>query len=134
MQQPTTDTRRRNSPRRQLNRLLPILIIAASGGYILVQEVPAVNRWYQQLTAPGRLAATEACQRAALGAADHPETARLRQEGKVHETQDGYYIEGVEIGHMGADGAEASYRFSCYTDRDGRLLSGSREEEGVESE
>lgn len=134
MQPPTPDTRRRSSPRRQLNRLLPILIIAAAGGYILVQEVPAVNRWYQQLTAPARLAATEACQRAALGAADRPETARLRQEGKVHETQDGYYIEGVEIGHMGADGAEASYRFSCYTDRDGRLLSGNREEEGVESE
>ena len=52
MQQPSADTRR------QLNRLLPILI-AAAGGYILVQEVPAVNRWYQQLTAPERQAATE---------------------------------------------------------------------------
>ncbi|HDP90474.1 MAG TPA: hypothetical protein ENN42_11065 [Thioalkalivibrio sp.] len=83
MQRPTPDTssRRPRRTRRQLNRLLPLLIFGAVGGYILVQEVPTVNRWYQQLTNPGRLTATEACQRAALVAADRPETARRRATG-----------------------------------------------------
>lgn len=96
--------------------------MALIGLLILKEEVPAVNRWFQRIVAPDRYAAAEACRNAALDAAAHPAYARVRDEGVVHATRNGFYVEGVEIGEMGADGAETTYRFHCYADPSGRLV------------
>lgn len=89
---------------------------------LLKEEVPTVNRWFQRVVAPARYAAAEACQRTALDASAQPAHARVRDEGTVHDTRNGFYVEGAEIGEMGANGAEATYRFDCYTDTSGVLI------------
>lgn len=113
---------RRPEARRNVRRFLPLLLLALIGLLILKEEVPAVNHWLQRVVAPDRYAAAEACRRAALDAAAQPAYARVRDEGTVHETRNGFYVEGVEIGEMGADGAETAYRFNCYADPSGALV------------
>ncbi len=110
------------APRPNIGRLLPFLVMVLIVLIILKEQVPAVNHWFQSLLAPERYAAAEACRRAALNAAAHPNYARVRNEGTVHKTQNGFYVEGVTIGEMGADGAETVYRFNCYADASGKLV------------
>lgn len=113
---------RRPATRHNVRRFLPFLLMVLIGLFILKEQVPAVNHWFQRAVAPDRYAAAEACRRAALDAAAQPAYARVRNEGTVHETRNGFYVEGVEIGEMGADGAEVAYRFNCYTDPSGVLV------------
>lgn len=119
--------RRKTGTRRRLGRLVPLLILAVFGFIILRQEVPAVDDWIQRIIAPGEFAAAETCRRAALSSADSPGYARVRARGSVHKTRDGYYVEGVEIGSMGDDGAESVFRYSCYVDSNGNLVDAGRE-------
>ncbi|HSP01325.1 MAG TPA: hypothetical protein VLN90_07670 [Thioalkalivibrio sp.] len=125
MQHTTPDPGSRRPPGNRLRpgRFVPIIIIVLIGLFILNQEVPAVNQWVQKLTAPERFSAGEACRRAALNAAQHPGFARLRAAGTVHDTRDGFYVEDVEIGSMDNDGAETVFRFNCYVDREGNVVS-----------
>ncbi|MFN2348556.1 MAG: hypothetical protein ABR558_03135 [Thioalkalivibrio sp.] len=132
MQHTTPDpgSRRPSGNRRRTGRFVPIIIIVLVGLFIFSQEVPAVNQWIQKLTAPERFSAGEACRRAALNAAEHPGFARLRAAGTVHDTRDGFYVEDVEIGSMGNDGAETVFRFNCYVDREDNIVSSSRVDVG----
>jgi hypothetical protein len=100
--------------------------------FILREQVPAVDAWFQSLVAPEQHAAAEACRRAALQAASQPDYARVRRQGTVHPTQNGFYVEAVEIGEMGTDGAESIYRFSCYADRTGALVNTHKQTAGNE--
>jgi len=122
MEHPTPTPSRSTLPRRNMGRFLPFLIFALFGLFILKEQVPEVNHWFQRLVAPERYAAAEACRRAALDAAEQPDYARVRDEGTVHETRNGFYVEGVDIGSMGADGAETVFRFNCYADASGKLV------------
>jgi len=123
---PDPGSRRPSGHRRSPGRFVPVVIIVLVGLFILSQEVPAVNQWVQKLTAPERFSAGEACRRAALNAAEYPGYARLREAGTVHDTRDGFYVEEVEIGSMDNDGAETVFRFNCYVDREGNIVSSSR--------
>jgi len=122
MDHPAPAPTRTPAPRRDVGRVLPFLVLLLIAGFILKEQVPAVDHWFQSIVAPKRYAAAEACRRAALDAATQPDYARVRDEGTVHETRNGFYVEGVEIGDMGADGAETAYRFSCYADPAGKLV------------
>jgi hypothetical protein len=128
---PDPGSRRPSDKRRRLGRFVPLVIFALFGLFILKEQVPAVNHWFQSITAPESFAAAEACRRAALNAADHPGFARVRQVGTVHDTRDGFYVEDVEIGSMGNDGAEMVFRFNCYVDREGNIVSSSRVDVGT---
>ncbi len=125
---PDPGSRRPSGHRRSPGRFVPLVVIVLIGLFILSQEVPAVNQWVQKLTAPERFAAGETCRRAALNAADHPGFARVRHSGTVHDTRDGFYVEGVEIGSLGDGGAETVFRYNCYVDREGNIVSSNRTE------
>lgn len=105
-----------------LGRYLPVLFMLLIALFIMMEQVPAFNHWLQRIIAPERYAAAETCLRAALDASTQPDYARVRSAGTTHRTRNGFYVEGVEIGEMGPDGAEAVYRFSCYTDPEGKLV------------
>ncbi len=122
MDHPSPAPLRPQSPRRDLGRVVPFLFIVVIAGFILNDQVPAVNHWIQRIIAPKRYAAAEACRRAALQAATQPDYARIRNQGSVHETRNGFYVQDVEVGEMGAEGAETVYRFSCYADESGKLV------------
>jgi len=127
--QPSPSDRGSHRPtvkRRRLGRFVPLVIFALVGLFMLKEQVPAVNHWFQRITAPESFAAGQACRRAALNAADDPGYARLRSDGEVHETRDGFYVEGVEVGSQGEHGAETVFRYSCYVDRQGNLVSAGR--------
>ena len=66
---------------------------------------------------PQQWQAVQACQ---------PAFARVVDPGRVHKTQDGLYIEAMEIGEMGEDGAEARFRYGCYVDSQGQFVKGRR--------
>lgn len=127
MEPPSTNRTRRQEARFNISRLLPFLFMGFFVLFILKEEVPALNRWYQSIVAPERYQATTNCQRAALNASSRPDYARVRSTGSVHETQNGFYVEGVEIGEMGENGTEVVYRFNCYTERGGALVNTHKE-------
>jgi hypothetical protein len=122
---------RRRTGKRRLGRYLPLVIFVLFGLFILKEQVPALDQWFQKLTAPERFAGGETCRRAALNAADHPGFARVRHSGTVHDTRDGFYVEGVEIGSLGDGGTETVFRFNCYVDREGTIVSSSRVDIGT---
>lgn len=127
MEHPAPTHTRTPARGRNVSRFLPLLVMVLIGFLILKDQVPAVNRWFQSIVAPERYAAAEACRRAALNAATQPDYARVRDEGTVHETQNGFYVEGVSIGEMGEDGAETVYRFNCYADSFGKVVKTNKE-------
>jgi len=131
MEHPAPAPSRTLTLRRNIGRFVPILIIVLFALFILKEEVPLVNRWFQSIFSPERYAAAEVCRRAALNASAQPDYARVRDAGAVHETQYGYYVEGVIIGEMGEDGAEKVYRFNCYTDPAGKLVKTHKDEKAA---
>lgn len=122
MEKPSPARGRAPMPGRRLGRLLPFVLLVVIGLLLLREHVPAVDTWLQRHIAPERTAAAEACRQAALASASQPDYARVRRTGTVHETRNGFYVEDVEIGEMGEDGAEAVFMFSCYADAAGRLV------------
>lgn len=120
MEHPTPS--RTPMPRHNISRFLPFLILVLIGLFILKDQVPWINHWFQSIVAPERYASAEACRHAAMDAATQPDYARVKNEGTVHKTLNGFYVDGVIIGEMGADGAETTYRFSCYADAAGKLV------------
>ncbi len=108
--------------RRSLTRLLPVLIFAAIGLFILKQENDTANDWFDRTFHPEQWAAIDTCRRSALTESTQPSTARVIKRGKANKTQNGYLVEALLVGEMGADGQEQRYSFSCYVDGTGKLL------------
>jgi hypothetical protein len=102
------------------------------GFLILKEEVPQVESWYLRLVDKDQWLAGENCGRAAIAAAVNSDFARVVENGTVHPTENGYYVEGVIIGEMGDTGAEVRFEFSCYTQRDGTIVKSQRSAAAVE--
>jgi hypothetical protein len=119
---------RRERRRGRLGSRLALIVFAlVIAVMILRHEVPQIDAWFESILHPSEHLARESCITAALHGALRPELARVVDRGEVHATQAGYYVEAVMLGEMGEDGAEALFRVSCYTDREGELLRATRE-------
>lgn len=94
---------------------------------ILRNEVPEFNVWLEQMLQPEQARARQACRDAGLAKSVRPGFARIISDGQVHATRDGFYVEGLVIGEPGDTGAEQTFRFSCYVDSGGRLVTSQRE-------
>lgn len=111
---------------RKATRLLPLLIIGGILVAIAAQEIPAVGTWLQRWLQPEHWQASQTCQTAALALAGRREFARVIAPGKVHATQEGFYIEALVIGEMAENGGESRFSVACYTDSAGRLVRADR--------
>lgn len=107
---------------RRLQRLVPLLIIAAIGVFIAKQEVPAVDSWISRLINARAWEATEACNAAALAAAINPAFARLEKRGRAEQTGDGFYVGKVVVAELDAEGVQQRYRFSCNVSSGGEVV------------
>lgn len=118
-------TRRRI--RRRSKKVIPILIIALAAGFVLKEQIPAVDSSINRLLQPEAWQVTQACKQAAIAAVERPEFARILKGGEANRTQKGYYVNGVVVGEMGANGTEVRSRFSCYVDTDGNVVNAQRQ-------
>ena len=114
--------RREEKKRRRPELLLVFLFMGLMAFLVLKEEVPQVERWFQRLMDEERWHAGENCRRAAIEAASKPDFARIVENGTVHPTEKGYFIDDIVIGEMGESGAEVTFRFSCYTRVDGSIV------------
>ncbi len=106
--------------------LFMLALMSLIGFLILKEEVPQVESWYLRVVDKEKWLAGENCRRAAIGAAVNSDFARVVDNGTVHPTENGYYVEGVIVGEMGETGAEVRFEFSCYTHRDGSIVKSQR--------
>ncbi len=113
---------RQGRRKRRASRLIPLLIFALVAMLIARQEVPAVADWWEKTFAAQRWAVKQACREAALQAAPNRQFVRVIEHGVVHETDDGFYVEALVLGEMGADGAEQQVPYSCYLDSGYQLV------------
>lgn len=118
---PTAQKRRRRLG--ALRSLLPAIIVIIFGLVILRNEVPAVDDWIQRTLNEEQWRAADACRQAALKLAAQPDFARIVRRGEVQQTQAGYYVRRVVIGHMGEQGREQRFEVHCYADAQGNIVS-----------
>jgi hypothetical protein len=113
----------RRTPRRAPGRkLIPLLFFVALAGLIAYNEIPAFAEWWERLVAAREWEAKRQCQQAALAAAANPAFARVVKPGKVHQTAEGLYIDGLVLGEMADGGVEQRVEYSCYLDSAGKLV------------
>lgn len=115
-----SDTGKRKR-RRGLKRLIPFIILAVMGLMIAKQEIPAMERWWEKTFSPKEWRARETCEQAAIAAARAPQSVRVLKRGKLHPTENGFYLERLVVGEMGPRGAEEHVEYSCYTNATGSL-------------
>lgn len=105
-------------PRRRLPANIIVFVVFAALVFLAVKnQFPQLDRWVQRLTDSARWSAGEQCRRAAVAAATDRRFARVVDDGTIHDTEAGYYVENVVVGEPGADGSETRFRFSCYVDQ-----------------
>lgn len=114
--------KRRERRGKRLKRLIPVAMFAFIVLMIAKQEIPAVDRWWQQTFAPRDWAARQTCQEAALAASGSPDYLRIIQPGSLHQTENGRYLDNMLIGEMSESGTEIRVEYSCYLDTNGRLV------------
>lgn len=112
-------TRRR---RGRGGRLLPLLIFAGFGLFILKEQVPAVNDAYLRLVDPDALRALVACREAALAGSATPDFARLLERGRAHPTRNGFFVDRLVIGELADGGGEARRAIECHVDAAGKVV------------
>ncbi len=120
------------APRREAKKgarpelVFMLILMSVIGFLILKEEVPQVESWYLRIVDKDKWLAQENCRRAALAAAVQSDFARVVDNGTVHRTENGYYVEKIIIGEMGDTGSEVRFEYSCYTQRDGTFVKGQR--------
>lgn len=115
--QGTTRTRRN---RMGLFIILPFMALIAL--IILKQEVPQFDSWVQRLWDEEKWRAGDSCRQEAIRSATRSDFARIIDNGIVHPTEKGYFVEEIVVGEMGDSGAELKFQFSCYTQTDGSIV------------
>jgi hypothetical protein len=114
---------RRDRPKRRRPELFIFLVIfTLVAFFILKQEVPEVDSRFQRLVNREKWQAGENCRGAAVQAARHLDFARIIENGTVHLTEKGYFVDEVVVGEMNDSGAESRFEFSCYVDRMGAVI------------
>ena len=101
-------------------RMIPFLILAFIAAIIARQEIPAVADWWEKTFSPEQWQMKQTCRDAAVEMSSNRAFARVIENGDVHETEDGFYLDRLVLGEMGQDGVEQRVEYTCY-------LSGARE-------
>ncbi len=117
------EPRRRKSVARNW---VPVLMIIGIVVFVASREVPVVRDTVERVLAPEKWRAETACARAALHLSTKPAFARIVHPGRVHATQDGFYVEAIRVGEMGAQGGESLFEVACYTDANGQVVRADR--------
>lgn len=117
------ESRRRKSVARNW---VPVLMIVGIVAFVASREVPVVRDAVERLLAPEKWRAETACAQAALRLSTKPAFARIVQPGRVHATQDGFYVEAIRVGEMGARGGESLFGVACYTNATGQVVRADR--------
>ena len=113
---------RQDRRKRGPGRLIPLLIVVLVGVVIARQEIPVVAEWWEKTFDAQSWTIKQACQQAALQAAANRQFLRVIASGKVHKTSDGFYVDELMLGEMGADGSEQRVGYSCYLDNAYQLV------------
>jgi hypothetical protein len=112
----------RRTNNRPFRKLIPFIILAVMAFLIAREEIPAVNSWWERMVSPENWLARQTCLNAAMERSEHKAFSRVLKTGKVNKTVDGLYIEQIVLGEMGSSGKEEAVRYSCYLDREGKLV------------
>ncbi len=123
-QEPGFSRRRRSRG----GRLVPLLIFAGFGLFILKEQVPAVNDAYLGLVKPGALRALKACREAALTGSATPDFVRILEYGRAHPTLNGYFVDQLVIGELEKGRGEVRRAIECHVDVSGNVVDVSRHE------
>lgn len=103
-------------------------MVALFIGFVLKEQVPAVNDRIQAVLNPASFQAIKVCREAALSQSETPAFARLIRLGEAQATQNGYFVDGILLGEMDVQGGERQMAISCHVDALGDLVKAHREQ------
>jgi len=107
-------------------KLLPFLILAVFVLIILSQEFPGFRHAIDYYIANDSWQASETCNARALQLGASPDFMRIIEYGDVHKTENGFFIEKIQVGEMAEQGGEQRFIVDCYTDAAGNLVRADR--------
>ncbi len=105
-----------------LRKLIPLVLLGGAAVLIAREEIPAFANWWERAFFPERWQIKHTCQQAALTQSTNPDYARILKPGKVHDTENGAYVDRLVLGEMGQDGMERKIEYTCYLDAAGILV------------
>ena len=108
--------------RSPFRKFIPLLFIAVVGLLIAREEVPAVAEWWQKTFSPESWRAHNTCKQAVMDSSGEGKYVRVVEAGRVHDTMDGRYVEGLLVVELAANGAEERAEYNCYLDKAGKLF------------
>jgi hypothetical protein len=120
--QPYPSSRRRSSPKKILNRLIPILILFVFAALILRDQIPGIDDKIAAFINPQGFAAIQTCRKAALNQSTTPDFARLIKRGKANPTNNGFFVDQLVLGEMHDQGGERLMEVGCHVDQNGELI------------
>lgn len=112
--------------RNRAGRLLPLLIFAGFGLFVLKEQVPAVDDAFQSFVHPDAFRAIEVCREAALAGSADPDFARLLEHGRANRTRNGFFVDRLLIGELERGKGEVRRAIECHVDSAGNLVDISR--------
>ena len=104
------------------NRVIPLLIVAGFGLFILKEEVPAVNDAFLSVIKPNAMKAIKACRAAALASSPNPDFARMLKYGRANKTGNGYFVDALMIGELEQGQGEVRRSIECHVDAAGNVV------------
>lgn len=120
--QPSPYDRRGEQGRSPFRKIVPLLFIAIVGLLIAREEVPAVAEWWQRTFSPESWRVQNTCKQALMDSSGEGKYVRVLEAGRVHDTMDGPYVEGLLVVELAANGAEERAEYNCYLDKAGKLF------------
>jgi len=122
-----TTSRQDPAKSRSRNRkLLPFVIIAGFVLFIISQEIPGFRHAIDYYIAHDSWQARETCNSKTLQLGASPDFMRIIENGDVHKTENGFFIEKIIVGEMAEQGGEQRFIVDCYTDPAGNLIRADR--------
>ncbi len=104
------------------SRVIPLLIIAGFGLFILKEEVPAVNDAFLSIIKPQAMQAIRACREAAIAGSPNADFARIIRYGRASKTRNGFVVDALIIGELEQGKGEVRHSIECHVDAAGNVV------------
>jgi hypothetical protein len=125
--EPYTNTDRRQDKQQSgFKKVLPFVIMGGIALFIASNEIPGFRHAIDYYVAHDRWQAGESCVSKALQLGSSPGFVRIIEQGDVHRTEKGFFIENIIVGEMAEQGGEQRFAVDCYADSSGNVVRADR--------
>jgi hypothetical protein len=118
--------RGQGKPQSGFKKVLPFVIMGGIALFVVSNEIPGFRHAIEYYVAHDRWQAGESCASKALQLGSSPGFVRIIEQGDVHRTEKGFFIENIIVGEMAEQGGEQRFAVDCYADSGGNIVRADR--------